>query len=291
MPLGTHFADALPKPPVEHFLPATISMNTVRINAILAYVLATAAESEDFREQQLGFIHLIKYIYLADLAYAEEHSGQTFTNIDWQFYRFGPWSASLYHHIPQALDAMGAEHSKYPSAYSDEDFDRWKLRNHDVKSEACNIIGVHICGLLTQLVHEFSNCTTDLLHFVYQTPPMLRAAPNEILDFSPSGWRYIKRTFFTKSKTSSPLTRKQEKRIKAWEDETREKIQAKLARLKTSRATRKPAPQAIYDEIYLQGIASLDECDLLPLPEDKVTAEISPNVWKSRARYDPDIPE
>jgi hypothetical protein len=45
------------------------------------------------------------YVYLADLAYAEANRGKTFTGIDWQFYKFGPWSQTVNDRIEPALVA------------------------------------------------------------------------------------------------------------------------------------------------------------------------------------------
>ena len=55
-------------------------------------------------------IHLIKCVYLADLAYDKEHNGQTYTGIPWRFYHFGPWAES------EAISEDGAR----PDAYLKE---------------------------------------------------------------------------------------------------------------------------------------------------------------------------
>jgi hypothetical protein len=49
-------------------------------NAIFAlkYILAAAGQ-EDYGNREVGPIHLINYVYLADLAFAERHGGETFT--------------------------------------------------------------------------------------------------------------------------------------------------------------------------------------------------------------------
>ena len=41
-----------------------------RIHSILRYAVAVASGEDDFRRRELGPIHLIKYLYLADLAHA-----------------------------------------------------------------------------------------------------------------------------------------------------------------------------------------------------------------------------
>ena len=49
-----------------------------KINHILQYALLVAAQSDDYLDRQLGPIHLIKYVYLADMDYAKYHEGQTY---------------------------------------------------------------------------------------------------------------------------------------------------------------------------------------------------------------------
>ena len=61
-----------------------------RIDLLLQYALVRAAQEDDWRDRELGPIHLLKYAYLADCAYAERHDGQMFTGVEWRFYHFGP---------------------------------------------------------------------------------------------------------------------------------------------------------------------------------------------------------
>jgi len=53
-----------------------------KIRQIMQYALLVAGQNDDPYERQLGPIHLVKYVYLADMEYAEYHEGQTFTGID-----------------------------------------------------------------------------------------------------------------------------------------------------------------------------------------------------------------
>jgi hypothetical protein len=266
-------------------------MDTNRIDALMTYILATAGESEEYRERELGRLHIIKYIYLADLWYAEKHAGQTWTGIDWEFYRFGPWSTALDTHMQGALDATGAERRSYPSAYSEEDYDRWCLRDGEARDRAERAIGIEITGMVTSLVRQYANYTGDLLDFVYRTPPMLRAAPRERLDFTPSGWTFKGGTPFTAKEKSVSLTAKQEKKMKAWEATMRDKIAAKLASMRASKASSVSSPEPRYDEVFFTAIEAMDGSELPALPSTQVTAKFSPDVWKSKARHDPDLSE
>ena len=59
------------------------------------YILATSGQ-EDYGNREVGPIHLVKYVYLADLAFAEKRGGETITGIPWRFHHFGPWSPEVY---------------------------------------------------------------------------------------------------------------------------------------------------------------------------------------------------
>jgi hypothetical protein len=51
-------------------------MNINKVDLLLKYILAVAGQ-EDYGNREVGPIHLIKYVYLADLAFAEKHGGET----------------------------------------------------------------------------------------------------------------------------------------------------------------------------------------------------------------------
>lgn len=266
-------------------------MDTNRIDSLMIYILTTAGELEEFRERELGRLHIIKYIYLADLGYAERNDGQTWTGIEWEFYRFGPWSNELYKYMQGALAKTGAERKTFPSAYSEEDYERWLLRDDEARSISERVIGVEIAGLVKRLINEYSNCTGDLLDFVYRTPPMLRAAPRERLDFTPSGWAFKVHTSSVTKKKPVSLTMKQNKKMKVWETMMKARIATKLTEMRAARASDVPSPEPRYDNIFFAAVESMNKSDLPALPTTRVTAKFSSEVWKSKARYDPDLSE
>jgi hypothetical protein len=57
-------------------------LNPARIEAVLGYALAVAAQADHPRDRELGPIHLLKYLYLADLAHAETHGGESYSGVD-----------------------------------------------------------------------------------------------------------------------------------------------------------------------------------------------------------------
>lgn len=56
-----------------------------KIDTVIQYALAVAAEAENYRDRELGPIHLIKFVYLGDLASSTE-SGTSFTGVKWRFH-------------------------------------------------------------------------------------------------------------------------------------------------------------------------------------------------------------
>ena len=47
-----------------------------RVDLLLKFIIAAAGQ-EDYGDREVGPIHLIKYVYLADLAFAEKYDGET----------------------------------------------------------------------------------------------------------------------------------------------------------------------------------------------------------------------
>src|SRR5713101_52649 len=102
-------------------------MDSAKVDLLLTYILAVAGQ-EEAENRELGAIHLIKYVYLADLAFAETHGGNTFTGVLWRFHHFGPWSAQVYERIEPVVREVRAEERRIPSKFED-DFVRWSLQD------------------------------------------------------------------------------------------------------------------------------------------------------------------
>ena len=157
--------------------------NMSRIDKLIQFALSAAGQEDDMRDRELGPIHLIKYLYLADLVYAERHNGKTYTGIQWKFHNFGPWSYEAYQRIEPALQRVGAREKTIPSQY-DGDFVRWSLRDDHIFRQLQDELPFVLTHTLQKYVHQFTGTTEDLLHFVYNTRPMLQAKPGEVLDFT-----------------------------------------------------------------------------------------------------------
>jgi len=134
---------------------------------------------------------------------------------------------------------------------------------------------------LDRLVPRFRKNTPSLLDYVYQTAPMLSAAPGESLDFSsePQSTRSIP------PPQVKQLSVRQTKKLRT----AAEAIRAKYANSadRVERFVPKPPP---LDEVHEQGMAWLDQLAGQPLSAMQLTVEFSPEVWKSAARKIHDVP-
>ncbi|MDZ7758873.1 MAG: hypothetical protein U5L00_01265 [Desulfovermiculus sp.] len=263
-------------------------MDTAKVDTLLQYILAVAAEN-DFGERELGPIHLIKYLYLADLDYARRHHGETYTGIEWQFYHFGPWSLELYSHIEPALSAMGANKR---TIHSDRfpDYDRWSLSDSVLIRQLEDHIEVQVALAIKYAVHKYGRDTEALLHDVYKTKPMLYAAPKEHLDFT----KAVTEPFSNNGepeKNEKELSIRQQKKRKAELNSIKEGFQAKLAEKKKRRERKRSVqPSPRYDDVFFEGVETLEKLAGEEIPLGKITCSFSDEFWKSKARYDPEIP-
>jgi len=117
---------------------------------------------------------------------------------------------------------------------------------------------------------------------------MLKAAPNEELEFSPSGWKFDD-THKIFSRVKEPeLTHKERKKIDSWKKKSSEILRAKIAEKIAQNSESAHSLESVYDDVYFDGVALLDADMQAPLHEGSVKVSIDDDVWKSRARYDPE---
>lgn len=246
----------------------------------MQYALLVAGQAEDWRERTLGPIHLIKYIYLADLDHARFHNGQTFTGLDWKFHHFGPWSTAAYQQIEPALSALGASKSKTQSQYGEQDWIRWSISTENKRIDHVGqSLPLETRKTIEHYVGKYHNNTTAMLHDIYATLPILKAAPGEQLDFSvvippqnKSGEAYVPYL-----KRLSP---KQRKALKAGMAALRDRFQDRMSMAgRTSHSSSGP-----YDAVFEEGVQWLDSLAGEPFPEGEVEIHFSDEVWKSEAR-------
>lgn len=262
-------------------------MDLEKVDLLIKFALATAGR-EDPGQQELGPIHLVKYVYLADLAYAEKHTGEIFTGIPWRFHHFGPWAVDVYNRIGPVARDVGAAERIFPSKYGDEDVVRWKVEDDELYDELDARLPSEVGRAIRTAVHKFGGDTNSLLHHVYKTAPMLQAAPGESLDFRLAG------TAFAESRPVIPdalrvaLSTKEKKRRKEALVSLRAKIQERLRAPRSREMVAPPAPR--YDEVFLKGQCWLDALAGEPVERCEGELDFSEAIWKSPFRSDPGVP-
>ena len=96
-----------------------MSIDLQKVDLLIQYALLVAGEADDYQDRSLGPIHLLKYVYLSDLAYAKREQGQTYTGTPWKFHKFGPWSAEVHGRIEPALRLINADKLSFESDYEE----------------------------------------------------------------------------------------------------------------------------------------------------------------------------
>lgn len=242
---------------------------------MVAYALAVASEADDSRDRELGPIHLLKYLYLGDLAFAEENGGSSYSGAQWKFHKFGPWSADVYRQLSSAAESAGAAARRFHSAYA-EDGVRWRLAISTSAEGIASVLPPVLARAVRMSVKAYKNDTYSLLHHVYRTGPMLSAAPGEVLVFQPK---------------AEPDRHAAEPELpsisKAQLRKMREKVRAYLAERRTQGKT--VSPQVSYDRDYFEIVDLLDKEPGKALEETNGVLEFSDDVWKSEARRGSDI--
>jgi hypothetical protein len=256
------------------------SMNRERTASVFRYALAVAAREDDPFCRQLGPIHLLKYAYLVDLDYANHHGGETFTGIEWQFHNFGPWSAAAHALIAATMSAASIQERRIPSGYTDGDFLRWSMDPAVATSQNVGTdLPIEVRGTLETLVHKYSSDTSALLHYVYATPPMLRAAPGERLGFSSAPPQQVipPETFVP---LMDRLSRKQKKDFTARMSELRAAFDGRS----TGVRRRDLVVRERLDSDFAETAAWVNSLAGPAFPAGEVRVEFDDSVWRSEAR-------
>ena len=252
-------------------------MDLSKVDLVLQFALAVAAQEDEYAQRELGPIHLLKYVYLADLAFARRHGGETFTGTAWKFYHFGPWSPEVFGRIAPATTSIHARERRFESDYRDEDAVRYSTSPQLLdESFRWGSIPMDVKLVVKWMVHTYGSDTTSLLHHVYQTEPMLNAAPNEILDFSVASPKVADKP--ASILPSEVPGRKAEKRAL----DRREEVQARIRERRKARQNAETPP--VYDEIYANGMCWLDTLAGASIESEEGTMTVSDDLWKNGDR-------
>jgi hypothetical protein len=256
---------------------ASMSMDKARVDLVLQFALLEAGRQDDPFERELGPIHLIKYVYLADLTYASAHGGHTFTGARWRFFHYGPWAPEVHNRIKPALQEIDANEKNIPSKY-DDDFIRWTKADDQLHDQVERQLPTEVVSVLRRSVKKYGKQTSDLLHHVYSTTPMLRAAPNEDLVFEGN------QPATEPAAASVEISVKQQKRADARFNEAKSRVAEKLAKKREQRVATQAAPAPRYDDVFYEGVEWLDSLAGKPVPTISASAVFSEEVWDSPNR-------
>lgn len=249
-----------------------------KVQDAVLYALLCAADNDDFTRRDLGAIHLLKYLYIADEAHARWNQGQTFTGTDWCFYKFGPWSQPLHVAIITCLTTIGAQLRTFPSRFGDDDCRRWSIQADAGEYQwVKDRLPLEVKQAISAALQTHANDTASLLEAVYATEPMLRAAPGERLEF-----RAMDRTPREKASEFVPLmdtlSVSERKRFR----EKKKELQARIAE-RLAKQTVPTPPTLLRDQEYAATLEWLDSLAGLHLPSGSEVV-FSESIWKSPAR-------
>jgi len=263
-------------------------MDKQRIDQIIIFSLLEASRADDPWERELGPIHLVKYVYLADVAYAEYHQGTTYTGAPWRFHHYGPWAEEVYLRIDPAIEAVGANIKKISSPKLQNDFFRYSFSDDDHYDVLFNSLPFEITGTLKKAIHEYGKDTAELLHHVYRTRPMIYAAPREHLNFKPK--EQIKEKLVTKSQPQQEkLSVKRKKLKKEAIEKLRKEMAVRLERSLSEKTEKMQFTQPRYDEVYFEGVKWVESLAGEPIEPEEGTLEVSPDFWKSSFRTEDEL--
>jgi hypothetical protein len=257
-------------------------VNPDRVDQVIQFALLAAGRNDEWTDRELGPIHLLKYVYLADLAHAERYAGQTYTGTEWQFFHFGPWSAEVHARIGPALSAIGANENRIPSQYAEDDFVRWSKVDDELFDEMERSLPLPVALGVQRAVRRFGKDTPELLHYVYATQPMLRAAPQEILSFA--DLEPYSRPPDAPNSTLCEPTAKQKKQYEARAREAKQRIAESLAAKRSRRTATAAVPPPRYDDVFAEGVKWLDSLAGAGSGDVEGEGTFTDDVWTSAAR-------
>lgn len=260
-----------------------MAVNYKKLDLLLQYILVVAGQNDEY-DRELGMIHLIKYVYLADIAHASRNDGETYTGLPWKFHHFGPWAVECYQRIEPALSAIGATRRIIESRGFD-DFVRWSVDDDRLLERIGDQLDLAVAAAVQKYVRRFGTDTYDLLDFVYKTAPMLSTAPEEFLEFK-SGVTGMK---IVEDDPRSGETERQKKLRRNEFIAFKEKLKKNLEEtIKNKRLKGLPTPPR-YDNVFFEGLAKLESAAGNLPAEGEYVATFDKDIWKSKARHDPEL--
>lgn len=263
-------------------------VNAENTKKIFQYALLLAGE-EEWDQKHLGPIHLLKYAYLADLAYARANDGETYTGVEWKFHHFGPWSPEAYTLVKEAAEQIHAETFTRQSDYETELIRYYIKEDPDELSREIRSfrekMPLEVRGAIESAVRKFKSDTKSLLIMVYSTLPMLSTAPGEGIDF---GMIAKEPQALYQTQTSpafvpllDSLSNKKRKALPDRLTHLREQMNQRYNAKKAKKTSRSIPKVTLEDQQVVDWVDSLAGNDF---PEGVMKVKIDPSVWKSGSR-------
>lgn len=263
-------------------------MEIKRVDNIILFALLEASRQDDVWDRELGPIHIVKYVYLADLAYAQYHNGETYSQVKWKFHHYGPWALDVFKRIDDLADEVGITKKIISHPRYEGDFARYSYSDDYEYERLTNDLALEVVGTLKHAIRTYSKNTPELLDYVYKTRPMLCAAPGDNLDFSTVS-KQPESSNEILPDTPEKLTVKRKKLKKEAIEVLKNKVAMKHSEMKNKRRDWKNFTPPRYDEIYFKGVDWVESLAGDPLEPEEGILEIPDEFWKSSFRCDDEI--
>lgn len=261
-------------------------MKLDKVVLILKFAMASASRLDDYRSQELAPIALLKLVYLADLACAEI-KGETFTHTPWLFHHFGPWNSAVHQLIDPTLQQMSTKTRTFQDSQGNQGT-RYSLElssreKSELYLELERQLPISVVGMINQTLKNYANDTPGLLSYVYKTKPMKSARPHSELRFDA-----LPQTVQAEPAPPKKISTKEKRRRKEMRLRMRARYQEKEAEL-SARAEQLVEDGAVYDELFFEGLAWLDELAGADPPETQGILEFGA-IWDTEMRMLDEIP-
>ncbi|MBV6804653.1 hypothetical protein ACDI97_06800 [Xanthomonas axonopodis pv. fascicularis] len=147
-------------------------------------ILAVLQTAKNLGMRGLTKTALMKYIYLLDCFYAQEHNGTIQSGSGWYLHHYGPFAVNLTSAIDEVSN-RGLIQSR-SGEYGNKDFSTYWLGEYPIGPEFTALgLSSTLSSRLTGLIRKFQGELPRLLDYVYfETVPMKGAEPGKPLDFS-----------------------------------------------------------------------------------------------------------
>ena len=218
-----------------------------KILNLVRFIVATARERGFDR---LSTIHIVKYIYIADLFNAKSE-GRTLTPWKWKFWDFGPWTLESYRAVGDAVSrgsiSSETRESKYNRLDEANEYQLFYCDRDDFGDEELETLGritipnARTCTALRGIIGEYGNRINPLLHYVYSTEPLHGKKHGDHLCFDGLAWPE------TEEAKTVPIKKKRLKKAKEI-----------MKRIKERTPPAYSPPPGKFDDVYYSEMAMLE---------------------------------